>query len=108
MELKWLVWVCMVLALVGAALAATVSISPANPYGNNNLLCLVNGGSSGVNAHWTSTGFSGEIISNPLNNIYTRGGDVVTCKAWIPSPIGSIYAGSATITILNRAPIVSG
>ena len=80
MKLKWLivVWILLTFVLAGSVLAATVSISPARPNGNDNLLCLVSGTTTGVSAHWTSTGFSGEQVVNPLSASFNRGGDTVT------------------------------
>ncbi|MBS3151752.1 PKD domain-containing protein [Candidatus Woesearchaeota archaeon] len=110
MKLKWLigVWILLTFVLAGSVLAATVSISPARPNGNDNLLCLVSGTTTGVSAHWTSTGFSGEQVVNPLSASFTRGGDTVTCGAWVPGISGMMYVGSASATIINRAPVVSG
>src|SRR3989338_840448 len=110
MKLKWLigVWILIVFLLAGSVLSATVSISPVNPNGNDNLVCLVGGTTTGVSAHWTSTGFSGEKVINPLSASFTRGGDSVTCGAWVPGISGMMYVGSASATIINRAPVVSG
>ena len=87
--------------------AFSVTINPANPDDNDALTCLVNGQTNGVNAYWIGSGITQQNIRmNPLSASKTRVG-TATCKAYIPNPMGgTIYAGSASVSVSALNPCV--
>jgi len=102
MRLKLLILMLLIVPLV---FAATVNIIPTNPNTNDDLSCDVDGGTAGINFNWFINNI---FVKNGLilGNTYTDVGDLVRCDAWIPSPTGSFFIGSATVNIINRVPIV--
>src|SRR3989344_4338288 len=114
---KYLLVLLSVLFLISITYAvAVVTITPTNPIDSNDLTCYYNGAicNSAIMCvpHWTSSSFSGELFFNPLSNTYTTVGTNVNCNAWIATPFGSQFVGSASVLISanpsNTPPIISG
>ncbi|PIN69898.1 hypothetical protein COV93_03615 [Candidatus Woesearchaeota archaeon CG11_big_fil_rev_8_21_14_0_20_43_8] len=99
---------------ITAAMAATVTISPSNPTTYDPLICDVAGTNAQFNYYWyngntkvyQNTGASSTLVTS-----YTKPGDSITCKAYVPSSsyYPETFVGQTSVAIKSSVipPIIA-